>query len=49
LHSAALATNLVSCKPVVFADGELADVMLASMSVPEAVAPAEFDGKILVG
>ena len=31
-----------------FADGELANVMRASMSVPGAIAPAEFDGKILV-
>jgi NTE family protein len=44
----AVATDLVTGKPVVFADGELANVMRASMSVPGAIAPAEFDGKILV-
>jgi len=44
----AVATDLVSGKAVVFSDGELAHVMRASMSVPGAVAPAEFGGKILV-
>ena len=44
----AVATDLVTGKAVVFADGELANVMRASMSVPGAIAPAEFDGKILV-
>jgi NTE family protein len=44
----AVATDLVTGKPVVFSDGELANVMRASMSVPGAIAPAEFDGKILV-
>ena len=44
----AVATDLVTGKPVVFADGELANVMRASMSVPGAVAPAEFDGMMLV-
>jgi len=44
----AVATDLVTGKKVVFADGELANVMRASMSVPGAIAPAEFDGKILV-
>jgi len=44
----AVATDLVTGKPVVFSDGELADVMRASMSVPGAVAPAEFGGMMLV-
>ena len=44
----AIATDLVTGKPVVFKEGELALVMRASMSVPGAVAAAEFDGMILV-
>ncbi len=44
----AIATDLVTGKAAVFSDGELANVMRASMSVPGAVAPAEFGGKILV-
>jgi len=44
----AIATDLVSGQKVVFSDGELANVMRASMSVPGAVAPAEIDGKMLV-
>ena len=44
----AVATDLVTGKAVVFSEGELANVMRASMSVPGAVAPAEFDGMILV-
>jgi NTE family protein len=44
----AVATDLVTGKAVVFSKGELANVMRASMSVPGAVAPAEFGGKILV-
>ena len=44
----AVATDLVTGKAVVFREGELANVMRASMSVPGAVAPAEFDGMILV-
>jgi NTE family protein len=44
----AVATDLVTGKAVVFEDGELANVMRASMSVPGAVAPAEFGGMILV-
>ena len=44
----AVATDLVTGKPVVFKDGEIADVMRASMSVPGAVAPAEFGGMMLV-
>ena len=44
----AVATDLVTGKPVVFSDGELANVMRASMSVPGAVAPAEFNGMMLV-
>lgn len=44
----AVATDLVTGKAVVFSDGELANVMRASMSVPGAVAPAEFGGMMLV-
>ncbi len=44
----AIATDLVTGRAVVFSEGDLAMVMRASMSVPGAVAPAEFDGKILV-
>jgi NTE family protein len=44
----AVATDLVTGKAVVFKDGEIADVMRASMSVPGAVAPAEFEGMMLV-
>jgi NTE family protein len=44
----AVATDLVTCKAVVFKEGELANVMRASMSVPGAIAPAEFGGMILV-
>ena len=44
----AVATDLVSGKSVVFREGELANVMRASMSVPGVIAPAEFDGKMLV-
>ena len=44
----AVATDLVTGKAVVFSDGELANVMRASMSVPGAVAPAEFGGMVLV-
>ena len=44
----AVATDLVTGKAVVFDEGELANVMRASMSVPGAVAPAEFGGMVLV-
>ena len=44
----AVATDLVTGKKVVFSEGELANVMRASMSVPGAVAPAEFGGMMLV-
>ncbi|MGZ8203176.1 MAG: patatin-like phospholipase family protein [Burkholderiales bacterium] len=44
----AVATDLVTGSPVVFSEGELANVMRASMSVPGAVAPAEFGGMMLV-
>jgi len=44
----AVATDLVSGQAVVFKEGELANVMRASMSVPGAVAPAEFNGMLLV-
>jgi NTE family protein len=44
----AVATDLVTGKPVVFSEGELARVMRASMSVPGAVDPVEIEGKLLV-
>ena len=44
----AVATDLVTGKAVIFSEGELANVMRASMSVPAAVAPAEFGGMMLV-
>ncbi|MEN7528739.1 patatin-like phospholipase family protein [Cupriavidus sp. DL-D2] len=44
----AVATDLVAGTPVVFSQGELANVMRASMSVPGAVAPTEYQGKLLV-
>jgi len=44
----AVATDLVTGRAVVFSEGELANVMRASMSVPGAVAPAEFGGMMLV-
>ncbi|HRL93505.1 MAG TPA: patatin-like phospholipase family protein [Pseudomonas sp.] len=44
----AVATDLVTGKAVIFSEGELANVMRASMSVPGAVAPAEFNGMLLV-
>ena len=44
----AVATDLVTGRAVVFRDGELANVMRASMSVPGAVAPADFGGMLLV-
>jgi NTE family protein len=44
----AVATDLVTGKPVVLSEGELARVMRASMSVPGAVDPVEIEGKLLV-
>lgn len=44
----AVATDLVTGEAVIFREGELANVMRASMSVPGAVAPAEYNGKMLV-
>lgn len=44
----AVATDLVTGKPVVFSEGEVANVMRASMSVPGVIAPAEFGGMMLV-
>ena len=44
----AVATDLVTGKVEIFRDGELANVMRASMSVPVAVAPVEISGKLLV-
>ena len=44
----AVATDLVTGTPVVFSEGELANVMRASMSVPGLIDPAEIGGKMLV-
>ena len=44
----AVATDLVTGKPVVFSEGELANVMRASMSIPGAIAPAEMGKRLLV-
>jgi NTE family protein len=44
----AVATDLVSGKPVVFSEGDISNVMRASMAVPGAVAPAEIGGLLLV-
>jgi len=44
----AVATDLVTGKAVIFSDGEIANVMRASMSVPGAVAPAEIGDMVLV-
>ncbi len=44
----AVATDLATGKVVVFSEGELANVMRASMSVPVAIDPVEISGKLLV-
>ena len=44
----AVATDLVTGKPVIIDRGELANVMRASMSIPGAIAPAEISGQLLV-
>jgi len=44
----AVATDLVTGKAVIFSEGEIANVMRASMSVPGAVSPAEYGGMMLV-
>ena len=44
----AVATDLETGKAVIFDQGELTNVMRASMSVPVAIAPVEINGKILV-
>jgi len=44
----AVATDLVTGMPKVFDSGDLALAMRASMSVPGVIAPAEFDGMMLV-
>jgi NTE family protein len=44
----AVATDLVTGRPVVFSQGELANVMRASMSVPGLIDPVEIGGKLLV-
>jgi NTE family protein len=44
----AVATDLVTGKAVIFSEGDLAEVMRASMAVPGVVAPAEFGGMVLV-
>jgi NTE family protein len=44
----AVATDLVSGKPVVLSEGDLVGAMRASMSVPAAVEPARLGGRVLV-
>ena len=44
----AVATDLVTGKAVIFSDGDLANVMRASMSVPGVIAPAEIEGRLLI-
>jgi NTE family protein len=44
----AVATDLVTGKPVVLSQGELAGAMRASMSVPGAIEPLPLDGRLLV-
>lgn len=44
----AVATNIVTGEPVVFAEGDLALAIRASMSVPAAFAPLRVDGQLLV-
>jgi NTE family protein len=44
----AVATDLVTGKPVVISEGELATAMRASMSVPAAVEPVRLQGRVLV-
>lgn len=44
----AVATDLVTGKAVVFSEGDIAQVMRASMAVPGAIAPAEYDDMMLV-
>jgi NTE family protein len=44
----AIATDIVSGDPVVFAKGDLALAIRASMSVPAAFAPLRIDGRLLV-
>lgn len=44
----AVATDIVTGKPVIFGSGDLAMVMRASMSIPAVFATIEIDGKLLV-
>ncbi|OEF24616.1 patatin-like phospholipase family protein [Vibrio rumoiensis] len=44
----AVATDIVHLKPVVLKDGELVDAMMASMSVPGALPPYNYNGMLLV-
>jgi NTE family protein len=44
----AMATDLNTGEPVVLDHGSLADAMRASMSIPAAVVPVEWDGRVLV-
>ena len=44
----AVATNIVTGEPVVFAEGDLALAIRSSMSVPAAFAPLRVDGQLLV-
>ncbi|HEV3020452.1 MAG TPA: patatin-like phospholipase family protein [Burkholderiaceae bacterium] len=44
----AVATDLASGEPVVLSQGELSQVLRASLSVPVALAPVRLDGRLLV-
>lgn len=44
----AVATDIEKLEPVVLDKGNLAEAMMASMSVPGALPPAEYDGRMLV-
>lgn len=44
----AVATDLVTGQPVIFDRGDIVNAMRASMSVPGVIAPAEFNGMMLV-
>ncbi|MUK94314.1 serine protease [Aliivibrio fischeri] len=44
----AVATDIEKLEPVVLDKGNLAEAMMASMSVPGALPPAEYDGRLLV-
>ncbi|OCH42346.1 patatin-like phospholipase family protein [Aliivibrio fischeri] len=44
----AVATDIEKLEPVILDKGNLAEAMMASMSVPGALPPAEYDGRLLV-